>query len=850
MKILKIFLVLFGFILFSNYALFLQEEGESEVATTEEAGIDDTGSEETVEAGGNVSELLQKIAQSTLPFKDKLALFEQGIDSIIVLTTPYEEKRAFVTAFNDFVSVALTSTAITIKELDNLYSLFEKIRTSTKLSSGQRAMLKSSRGWSIGRRRDLQIKFQARLNEIAEQSFDRKISSYKAVFSTELNANINDQNRQNLENALSNLVSIANEKGALAQDKVKEFFNEIKDNQFLSDAQKNQINNYISQLGGIAAVEVAPTMDVGEVFGAGVPAEEVPAEEVPAEGVQAEEVPAEDVPAEGVQAEEVPAEDIPAEGASREGVQAEGASSQDLTKKLSEIESTQKVLKKIEGCNTALPMITQATPQGQKGRLLQIMVNLFNSRGDLTKEELDALKNLFQAANEHTSFLNEEQKKVMSVWLNEVAAAFNVTQPAKEEKDARGQMRLVHSTYLQSLPESAEGKPYLERVKIYDRVLNLLTPLTLTWEKRRFIRRALDLYNKRGGKNYDELKALGDFLEKCAQNKFLTDHLPTKFSEYMQNVKVTYLFKEVEQKDKYLEKIQICKNVVDQLNDDTAKYELSLAYGCLERLFNYRTTLENVYNYWVRIRKYKKELKQLEEEIATLKALGELFGSVESKIKLFKRSESQDLEQWKNIINGAIILAAINEEQELMMVITECDKVLDLLDHSGIEKERDLFFEISQSLMRKRGNMTKEVLSSLQSLFDKAVDKRYILTTAQKAKLNNNIKELKEAKKTTKDTDYLTSLLDMAAKEKKWDEAFDAFVKGFELFKNTPTKEITAKFVAVFNNIWPNRPKDEKIKIRQLRKVFEQINERDDILQSRAQRTTMQNWLEVLSREG
>ena len=274
-----------------------------------------------------------------------------------------------------------------------------------------------------------------------------------------------------------------------------------------------------------------------------------------------------------------------------------------------------------------------------------------------------------------------------------------------------------------------------------------------------------------------------------------------------------------------------------------------MTYGYLERLFGYRTTLKKTYDYWVRKRKYKKELKLLAQELETLNALNDLLNTLESKTNIFKSRESKNLEQWKKIVNGAVILAVIEDGQEAADVIAECDKAIDLLDFAATGKERDLFFDIQEDLMRKYGNMNKEVLGSLQKLLEKAVQKRYLLSSTQKQKINDNIKKIKEAVKVTKDSDYLTSLLDVVIKEKEWDKAFEAFVAAFELFKSAPTKVTAAKFVAAFNNVWPNRPKDEKAKIKKLRKVFEEIHERDDILQTRAQKTTMQNWLEVLSRE-
>ena len=79
------------------------------------------------------------------------------------------------------------------------------------------------------------MKFEARLNAIADFGIDRKITSYRDMIQAEL-AKMVVQNKQNLTNVLGFLVTEAVNQGQ--QERVREFFDQIKDNENFSDAQK------------------------------------------------------------------------------------------------------------------------------------------------------------------------------------------------------------------------------------------------------------------------------------------------------------------------------------------------------------------------------------------------------------------------------------------------------------------------------------------------------------------------------------------------------------------------------------------------------------------------------------
>jgi hypothetical protein len=111
---------------------------------------------------------------------------------------------------------------------------------------------------------------------------------------------------------------------------------------------------------------------------------------------------------------------------------------------------------------TTLNKVTTTNAAYERKQLVSVVIpQLFNSRGDLTQEDLSAMKDLFTGIQNTAGLLASNQVSTIVSWIKELDDAVKITTDKK--------------TYISALLDSATSAKDLS---LYEKILPLFTPQT------------------------------------------------------------------------------------------------------------------------------------------------------------------------------------------------------------------------------------------------------------------------------------------------------------------------------------------------------------------------------------
>jgi hypothetical protein len=142
---------------------------------------------------------------------------------------------------------------------------------------------------------------------------------------------------------------------------------------------------------------------------------------------------------------------------------------------------------------TTLDKVTAPTAAYERKQLISVIIpQLFNSRGNLPQEELNAMKDLFTEIQNKAGLLASNQVSTIVSWIKELEDAIKITTDKK--------------TYIAALLESAAiGKD----LSVYEKILPLFTPQTPTSAMATLVVALNNIFKSRN--SYDKKKILKMF---------------------------------------------------------------------------------------------------------------------------------------------------------------------------------------------------------------------------------------------------------------------------------------------------------------------------------------------------
>jgi len=456
MKITKLLasLMFLSFVL--TPTIFAQEDNEGETEkTTEEI------SQEVSEKSQQLEETLKNAAQPDLSFSEKIKIYENCADNLIIEGISDLRKRDFITSFRSFISSVLQTSKATAEELSKIETLFDKIKKNPNITSAIRGRFFDDLRWKTVRKVAAQNDFYQYVEGMVSESFKRKLKDYRRIISSYLKDDIINENRQNLINKLGDLVVIANDKKPKDRQEVKDLLNFAMQNKFL-EAQKNQIEEYINKLGE-TSVQVSHSETITTPEPAPVTEEPAPEPEpLPAPEITTPEP--ELAPAPEVQAPEVPTPEVSELEKTEEAPK-------DIEKSITKIKDIlafvqnnvlgRKKRKELKReCENSLNFVTSETLEEQKTTIIKGLYILVNSAINMSKEELAKVKDLFQKTHDNGFLLSQERKDIMKQWIDYL----NSILTKSEERE--------NPSYIESLLETAaQEKNYNNAFKAFKEVV-------------------------------------------------------------------------------------------------------------------------------------------------------------------------------------------------------------------------------------------------------------------------------------------------------------------------------------------------------------------------------------------
>lgn len=216
----------------------------------EESGLKDPKLTDTQEKIDQLNLFLKNVSQPIKSYSSRIKEWDDGFKKSLRIDSATSSKDAFITSFLSLVQSSLSNNNVTIDDLNKIYDLFFKFKESTFFSDSQKKRFSTAVAQDILSRKNKQNQFRDRIKEAIPFDFDAKLSRYMDLFSTNyLDGTIVDSNIQELVNAVGNLANFIAAKTPKEtksrRDKYIKFCNDIKNNQYLSDDQKKQIEGYI-----------------------------------------------------------------------------------------------------------------------------------------------------------------------------------------------------------------------------------------------------------------------------------------------------------------------------------------------------------------------------------------------------------------------------------------------------------------------------------------------------------------------------------------------------------------------------------------------------------------------------
>ena len=425
----------------------------------------------------------KEIIQPDLTIDQKIEKYKNTFEIFIKNDTPQAYQEDFLSSFIKFVSLALDTKKFTINELERILNLYGCIRKSEKFDLVDREKLlptftDESKEISSGKIKikiDIQKKIKKNLLEALQiENFSAAILRYKDILKS-LNKAVNTPYLKEIISALGNLVAVATEKNQ--KENLKRFLNNLEENRFFSDKQKNKIKEYSNKL----------KKDLKTI--------------------------------ENKAKQEAKAE--------KKTLAKKTVTLQlkILDQKIKEMERSKKILNKIKIFSGALEFVKNNTSIQQKKRLVKNLVGLFYVRANFKKDELGALKNLFEDVLKNQFLLSENkdpkknQRAIARAWLRYIIFAYNLTKRS--------------TNYFQSLINIMKEKSIHNKIKICDKLIILINYKTLSSDIDIFVKSIIGFYEKRDNISQDDLKLLKTLFEKGFANKFLNPNLPKKFPSFI-----------------------------------------------------------------------------------------------------------------------------------------------------------------------------------------------------------------------------------------------------------------------------------------------------------------------------
>jgi hypothetical protein len=524
--------------------------------------------------------------------------------------------------------------------------------------------------------------------------------------------------------------------------------------------------------------------------GAPAPAPAAPTPTTPAQAQQLPKQPALPAPATGAA---TPAQPAPPAGVVANAVQTKQilealgvalSTDSPLQKQIKDATAKPLVADKLTIAKEALASIRATTVQADKDAYIGLLGNIFNSQASMKKQELVDMKKLFTTALALPNLFAPNQKPTMEQWISSLDQTIDVADAAMPVLD-KIKTTLSTSTTYSDIVKAAQVGLFLTKT-------NIAKDETLLQNKNGLLSKMRDkipfLYNNRGNKTPDDLKALKSIFDTAKITPALKDLIVQQWDDA---VTVSFTLSQATIKTDTREKLKDYQSIIKLLSSKTDRYEKQLLVDGLTTIFSNRSE------------RAKKELEQFSTLLTTLSS------EAIKKNNIFDRTDYENFGDWLKILQGTIVLTSSQQNKSVKDQIAAYQAMINNIAGNKTDYEKGLFITVLSTFFSQRGDLNLSEIEALFKFFTQVQSTPNLLATNQTPIMVGWLKELGYAKAfASSTTSYLDAVLTSAVSGKN----LEGYTRALDLISPiTPAKTINS-FVNGLNALFLNRDKIDKKK--------------------------------------
>ncbi len=446
--------------------------------------------------------------------------------------------------------------------------------------------------------------------------------------------------------------------------------------------------------------------------------------------------------------------------------------------KLKELETKKTVQEKLSFLKDVLMLITASSSQQEKNQLIALCNNFFMAYPAYTSAQLDVLRAFLIEVIGHPFFLNDAQKKIVSVWLKNTTQAL----PLSDEKislieNVKKKIELVKTDFDAGCQAIFFGM-YLLDARIPAQEKNAKDKKSLVTA----LRNALPvIYTLRANRTVEALGRINQIINAASARAELKDVIGKGWTQSLAVLTATHGFSA---NGKTLEKIKGIQHLVDLIKENMPRYEITKIIDMLSTIISSRVDYAAI------------EIDRL------LEIVNKLLGQDLAKLKIFNTKDLQRFQEWKALLEITVNMHKLAFAPTFDQKIEQGKRVLSSLDKQGYDAERKMFVRFLRILFLQRATLKKDDLIKLKEFFVAVKTTKNVLTPDQINVLNSWIADLDLGVTLATSTQNYLEVLVQQTHDKK-DLALA--LRAVQMLDQTSPKTLVSQFIKALNTFVTGR---------------------------------------------
>lgn len=499
-----------------------------------------------------------------------------------------------------------------------------------------------------------------------------------------------------------------------------------------------------------------------------------------------------------------------------EAVVAAAKPDQAFANKLKEVSAKNTFLEKISGVRDLLALLTGATLQADKNSIIAVCNDLFMQQAVMKKNELMALKDLFDACQKNQFLLAQNQKDVMDQWSKALVTAL---QFSDETMPLLANIKSKMDPSSTSFDDAIKAVVYALNVldtKLAPAELDKLNPTSLVMT----IRQQLPVFfNNRSGKSIEEIKAIKNLFELASKRSNVVDGIGKGWIDTL-NMNMDIATASLQTNT--LSKLDALLEIARSMKASTDQYEKNIFIDMISTIFANRK-------------------ERAQKEIDVFRTLLATMTSPEAvKSTVYQASDFKKFETWKSVLDVTASLLSIKQKPSIKDRIFALNKTIPIVSQSDNAYEKSLFTAAVKNIFDIRGDMGSKDIADIQTFF-KAIKTTFELLSP--TTIDPWITDLAYASTIiTGNQTYLEAIIQKASDSND----LKLFSKALDLFTLNTKPDVKKSFVSGLNKLVTNHQTIDANALRDLLKAVGNKKIFGMPFLSQEQQIVLIQWLKVI----